>query len=128
MKREKLLILIISLIIISTATLVLFIYFKKDSKTLEIKVQTNGGVPYKWEYEIADNTIVKYLKKDTLKKDETKDGGIVYINFVFKGLKEGKTTIKLKYVNIIDESIEKETIYNIKVDKNRNISLINKRN
>ena len=48
----------------------------------------------------------------------------VYINYIFRGLKEGKTTITFKYINVIDDSIEKEDKVRVKVDKHKNISLI----
>ncbi len=109
---------------ISIIILVILFSLNGDFKTLKIKVSTNGGVPYRWEYEIADDKIVKYVKKYSVEKDETMDGGVVYINYVFEGLKEEKTTVKLKYVNILDNSIESEKVYNLKVNKHKNISLV----
>ena len=99
---------------------------KKDSKLLELTYKTNGGVPYKWEYKIEDESIVKLVEtKDiTSKKDKNLAGGPVYINYIFKGLNEGKTTITFEYVNIVDGSISKKDNVTVKVDKNRNISLI----
>lgn len=96
------------------------------SKELELTYKTNGGVPYKWEYKIEDESIVEFVKtKDiTSKEDKKLTGGPVYINYIFKGLKKGKTTITFKYVNITDGSIEKEEKVTVKVDKYKNISLI----
>ena len=95
------------------------------SKELELTYKTNGGVPYKWEYKIEDESVVAFVKtKDiTSKKDKELDGGPVYINYIFKGLKEGKTTITFKYVNIVDGSVDKEEKVTVKVDKYKNISL-----
>jgi len=96
------------------------------SKELELTYKTNGGVPYKWEYKIEDESIVEFVKtKDiTSESDKKLTGGPVYINYIFKGLKEGKTTIIFKYINITDNSIEKEEKVEVKVDKYKNISLI----
>ncbi len=96
------------------------------SKELELTYKTNGGVPYKWEYKIEDESIVEFVKtKDvTPESDKELTGGPVYINYIFKGLKEGKTTIIFKFINITDNSIEKEEKVEVKVDKYRNISLI----
>ena len=96
------------------------------SKELELTYKTNGGVPYKWEYKIEDESIVEFVKtKDiTSESDKELTGGPVYINYIFKGLKEGKTTIIFKYINITDNSIEKEEKLEVKVDKYKNISLI----
>ena len=96
------------------------------SKELELTYKTNGGVPYKWKYKIEDESIVEFVKtKDvTSESDKELTGGPVYINYIFKGLKEGKTTIIFKYINITDNSIEKEEKVEVKVDKYKNISLI----
>ena len=96
------------------------------SKKLELTYKTNGGVPYKWEYKIEDESIVEFVetKNITDKKYKKLVGGPVYINYIFKGLKEGKTTITFKYISIIDGSIEKEEKVTVKVDKYKNISLI----
>ena len=95
------------------------------SKELELTYKTNGGVPYKWEYKIEDESVVEFVKtKDiTSEKDKQLDGGPVYINYIFKGLKKGKTTITFKYVNIVDGSVDKEEKITVKVDKYKNISL-----
>lgn len=96
------------------------------SKKLELTYKTNGGVPYKWEYKIEDESVVRCVEtKDITSEDDNKlAGGPVYINYIFKGLKQGKTTITFKYVSIIDGSIEKEDKVTVKVDKFKNISLV----
>lgn len=97
----------------------------EGSKELELTYSTNGGVPYEWEYEIADESIVKFVKNKNINKEtELVEGGRVDINYVFKGLKEGKTTITFKYVNIIDGTIDKEEKNTVRVDRNKNISLV----
>ena len=72
----------------------------KGSKTLELTYKTNGGVPYKWEYKIDNESIVQFVETKNITPDKYKnlDGGPVYINFVFKGIKKGKTTITFKYI------------------------------
>ncbi len=99
---------------------------KTGSKELELTYKTNGGVPYKWEYKIEDESIVEFVKTKDITSEEDKKltGGPVYINYIFKGLKKGKTTITFKYVNITNGSIEKENKIAVKVDKYKNISLI----
>lgn len=120
----------IGIVIIFAA--VLFIVLKivipntTGSKELELTYKTNGGVPYKWEYKIEDESIVEFVKTKDITSEEDKKltGGPVYINYIFKGLKKGKTTITFKYVNITNGSIEKENKIAVKVDKYKNISLI----
>jgi predicted secreted protein len=51
-------------------------------------------------------------------------GATISTNYVFKGVKEGKTTITFKYVNIISNAVEKEEKVTVKVDKHKNISLV----
>lgn len=98
----------------------------KESKELELNYKTNGGVLYKWEYKIEDESIVEFVETKDITSEEDKKlvGGPVYINYIFKGLKEGKNTINFKYVNITDNSIEKEDNVTVRVDKYKNISLV----
>ena len=118
----------IGIIFVATLFIILKIIIPNESgsKELELTYKTNGGVPYKWEYIIEDESIVEFVKtKDiTPKKDKELAGGPVYINYIFKGLKEGKTIITFKYINITDGSVEKEDKVTVKVDKSKNISLI----
>ena len=98
----------------------------KSAKILELTYKTNGGVPYEWQYVIDDDTIVSFVKSYEIdnQNDGTIVGAPIYINYVFKGLKEGVTTITFKYVSIVDGSVSKEEKNTIKVDKNNNISLV----
>ena len=121
----------ISIGIIVFLLLFTFIYLFlniNNYKELKLTYKTNGGVPYEWKYKIADESIVKFVKtKDiTSKEDKKLVGGPVYINYIFKGIKKGKTTITFKYVNVVDGTIEKEDKIIVKVDKNKNISLVDK--
>ena len=111
---------------------VLFVIFKfivpnvTGSKTIELTYKTNGGVPYKWEYQIEDESIAQLVEaKDITPEQEKKMvGATISTNYVFKGVKEGKTTITFKYVNIISNVVEKEEKVTVKVDKHKNISLV----
>lgn len=100
---------------------------KEDTKKLEITKEINAGIPFKWEYVIEDESIVK-LEKSYVLRDDNKNGMVgasVYTNYVFKGLKEGKTTVIFKFVSITDEDYpSEEEKYNIRVDKDLNISLV----
>ena len=86
----------------------------------------NAGIPFKWEFEIEDESIAKFVKSYVVKDENTngKVGASVYTNYVFKGLKEGKTKITFKFVSITDEKVEKEETHTVKVDRNKNISLV----
>ena len=103
--------------------------FKKknnSSKKIEISYDISSGIPFRWEYEIEDNTIVELIKKET-KGEKTRVpicGGQLNIKYIFKGLKEGKTKIIFKLVNFADNYIDREEVYNISVDNNLNIKII----
>ena len=117
----------IGLILVAVIFVVIAIIIPNSSgsKELELTYKSNAGVPYKWEYKIEDESIVEFVttKDITSKKDKELNGGPIYTNYIFKGLKEGKTTITFKYINIVDDTVEKEETITVKVDKYKNISL-----
>ena len=122
--------LIVGILLVLAVVLCVVLYFivsdnSDGHKELELTYKSNGGVPYKWEYKIEDESIVEFVKtKDiTSKEDKKLDGGPVYTNYIFRGKKEGKTTITFKYVSIVDGSVDKEEKVIVKVDKYKNISL-----
>ena len=119
---------------ITVITLVVYLLFwairgKKnqgEGKTLELTYTINAGIPYKWEYEIEDKSIVEFVKSYVI-EDKNVDGmtgAPVSTNYVFKGKKEGKTTITFKKVSVVDGSVAEESKNTVKVDKNKNLSLI----
>lgn len=113
-------------LIIILSVIILLLIINKKPKNLELTYSINAGIPFKWEVEIEDETVVK-LKKSYVTKNENKGtivGGKVYTKYIFEGLKEGKTAITFKYINITNEIPAKEEKYNIKVDKNKNIIIL----
>ena len=127
MKKKN--IIILSILVLLLISIIGFILFKNDedyNKKLELTVHTNAGVPYKWEYEIEDGNIVKFIDSYIIndKKDETIDGAPLDINYVFEGVKTGKTKIILRYVNINDNKVEKKEVFNVKVNNKKGISLV----
>ena len=120
-------------IVIGLVVLILLIVFGiviktciNSKKMLELTYKTNGGVPYNWEYEIKDKSIVECVKTYVV-KDENKGGKVgapIYTNYVFKGKKKGMTTITFRYISVIDGSISNEEKINVKVDKNNNIAIV----
>ena len=98
----------------------------KGKKEVEITMDINAGIPFKWEYKISDEKIVKFAKQ-YVKEDNNKDGMVgakVSTNYVFEGLKEGKTQVIFSFVDITDGTISKQEIYTLKVDKNKNIEIV----
>ena len=129
MKTKKLIVVGIILIIVILITGIILIWQGKSSKQLELTYKINAGIPFNWEYEIADPSIVEFVKSYQIKNENKGSivGAPIYTNYVFEGLKEGKTTITFKLVNITDGTIDKEEKYFIKVDNNKNILLITKK-
>lgn len=126
MNKKVIVILSIILLVVLSILIVVIHKTSNTSKKLELTYEINAGVPYKWEYEIEDPTIVKFYKKYEL-ENENKNGlvgGKISTNYVFKGLRRGKTTITFKYIDIRTKKVEKEEKLNIRVDKFRNISLV----
>lgn len=125
---KKLLFCLIPIILIIIAIVVIIIIKNENSsKELELTYEINAGIPFKWEFEIEDESIVEF-KKSYVVKDENKNGlvgGKVTTNYVFTGKKEGVTKVTFKYVSITNEDYpSKEEVHTIKVDKDKNISLV----
>ena len=120
--------LITGIIFIAAGVILLIINFnnKKASKELELTYKTNGGVPYKWEYTIEDEEIVKFVKSYEVENQNTdgRVGAPIKTAYVFTGLKEGSTTITFKYVSIVDGKVDKEEVTKVKVDKSKKITVI----
>ena len=124
---------IIAVLVILLIVIIIFISVKTrmndyhNPKELEITKEINAGIPFKWEYTIEDESIVKFEKSYVI-RDDNKNGMVgasIYTNYVFKGLKEGVTKVIFKFVSITNDDYD-GTIeeYNIKVDKDLNISLV----
>ena len=41
---------------------------KTNSKLIEIKYEISSGIPFKWEYEIENNKICEFVKKNPKQK------------------------------------------------------------
>ena len=125
--NKKLLIGIAIIIFLIISVLIIRIVSKNDSsKQLELTYDINAGTPFKWEVEVEDESVVKYVKNYVV-EDENKGGlvgGRITRNYVFEGLKEGTTTISFKYVYFTENRVEKEEKHTVKVDKDLNISLV----
>ena len=126
---DKKYLIIIGIVLVIVVGVILFFIFKDNSsdnssKTLELTYQTSKGIPFRWEYEIEDESIVKLERSFVDDENKRQKGGIVHNHYVFSGLKEGKTRIRFKYVEFTKNRVEKEEVINVKVDKFKNISLV----
>ena len=120
------------IIVVTIVFTIIFFFFKSKTinsdseKTLELNYKSNAGVPFKWEFEIVDKDIVSFEKSYITRNDNKGAiaGGAIYTNYVFKGLKKGTTKIIFRYRNITDGNVWKESVNDVKVDDDNNISLI----
>ena len=99
------------------------VFDKKNPNELEMVYKINAGIPFKWEYEIEDESVVKFVKSYVI-KDENKGGIVgakVHTKYVFKGLKKGETAIVFKFVNFTTGEVTNEERHKIVVDENNNI-------
>ena len=126
--NKKILIYILPIILIIIFIIIIGIANNyKSSKQLELTYKTNGGVPFKWEFEIEDPTIVEFKRSYVIRNDNKNGlvGGTILTNYVFVGKKEGVTKVTFRYVSITNEDYPpKEEVHTIKVDKDKNISLV----
>ena len=123
---KKIIIIITILLLLGIFMISKYVINDTSSKTIELTYKINAGIPFKWEVEIEDESIVK-LDKTYILKDENKGsitGAPIYTNYVFKGLKKGTTNVTFKYVNFIEKKVDKEEKHTFKVDDNLNISLV----
>ncbi len=139
MKKKILIILIIS--ILSLAIIGAVIYriktinnFQKPNTTppntevrqLEFIYNTNGGVPYFWEYEIGDTDLIMFVEESEV-ENKNKNGMVgapISKKYAFRGKNTGYTWIKFKYIHVGDHKISQEEIHEIEVDRYRNVILL----
>lgn len=122
-----LIILLLIVLLIVGGLIIMKIIKDKGNKKLELTYEINAGIPFKWEFEIEDKSIVEFEKSYVIRNDNKNGlvGGAIYTNYVFKGKKEGKTKIIFRKVSITDDNYPAhEEINNVRVDKDLNISLV----
>ena len=128
--KTKVLIGIIIVIVLCALVFVaiklIFNHKETSSKQLELTYEINAGIPFRWEYEIEDESIVKFVKSYVVRDDNKGAivGASVYTNYVFEGVKEGETVITFKFVNFTENTVENTVDHHVKVDKDGNITEI----
>ena len=95
----------------------------KDYQNNEIILNTNGGVPYTWEYKIENPNIVRLKDKFSDVKNPEVSGGPVELHYIFKGLKKGETIITFEYKNFTNNIIDETKKYKVFVDKNLKLTI-----
>ena len=93
----------------------------KRNKTETIKLESILNVPSTWEFIIEDEHIVKI--KDVLSSNNENDKKIE-TSYTFKGVTKGNTTIVFNYTNYNTGEILESKTYNVSVDKNLNVKIV----
>lgn len=111
------------IVILIIILIIFFIAIYRKNKYLVIKYDITQGIPYKMDFEIEDESIVKFEKFSIKNKNKNKriKGGKITKKYFFKGLKEGKTTIKFQYIYLDNNRVEHEYNHYIIVDKHKRI-------
>ena len=89
---------------------------KSSSEEFQIKMNTNGGVPYVWKYEISNDN-VEFVEKKSKNMAPDSAGGPVEEYYIFKAKKAGESTITFKYQSVVNDKIDKEYVYKVVIDK-----------
>lgn len=88
---------------------------------MDLMERSNGDIKFKtldnkensWNYEIENETIIKYLNAEQSNEK---------ITTYFIGLQEGKTRIKINYKNENSENVSE--VYEAAVDKDLNVTIL----
>ena len=119
MKNKKVII-IVGVILIILVSIIILINSKKVN---EVVLKTKGGVSYLWEYNIENNNIIELEEKESEEKTKNVVGGEKEQHFIFKGLKEGTTTITFDHRNIVENNVTNTKKYKVTVDKKLEVNL-----
>ena len=101
---------------------------EEKEKYLTLKKDMSSGIPFKWEFEIEEEDICQYVKKE-IEGEKTKEpicGGKIETIYYFKGIKEGTTKIIFKYKNFADNYISQIEEYKVVVDNQLKIKIDSK--
>ena len=101
--------------------------WQNNQNEFSLVYSQNAGIPYTWEYEIEDETILKAVDAYVV-RDDNQDGRVgarVYKKYVFQGLKEGKTFLTFKFVNFTNNEVENAERYIVTVDKDLKTTYVN---
>lgn len=124
--KKKITFILVVILVFFLIGIIKYINFKtlEDSKTKEIILKTNGGVPYVWNCEIDNKDIVKIKKQyKKNKSNENIVGGPVEIHYVVESLKTGNTSIVCKYTSVVNNSNAKINEYLVDVDNKLKIKI-----
>ena len=100
-----------------------------SDRTAEVVVESQGSVPYDWEYTIADTSIIKFKETKEVTNDDSEEvmlGGGKEQRYIFEGLKEGTTTIKFELKSFVSTDVAETKNFDVSVDKNLKVTITEK--
>lgn len=101
---------------------------KVENKTMDIILNGNPTTGYEWVCKVGNESIIKIKSNDYI---SNKDNGLAGVGGVYKftleGLKEGVSQFNCEYKRSWEnEDAYYTSNYNIKVDENKELSIINR--
>lgn len=100
-----------------------------SDRTAEVVVESQGSIPYDWEYTIADTSIIKFKETKEVTNDDSEEvmlGGGKEQHYIFEGLKEGTTTIKFELKSFVSTDVAETKNFDVSVDKNLKVTITEK--
>jgi len=100
-----------------------------SDRTAEVVVESQGSIPYDWEYTIADTSIIKFKETKEVTNDDSEEvmlGGGKEQRYIFEGLKEGTTTIKFELKSFVSTDVAETKNFDVSVDKNLKVTITEK--
>ena len=97
-----------------------------SDRTAEVVVESQGSIPYDWEYTIAATSIIKFKETKEVTNDDSEEvmlGGGKEQRYIFEGLKEGTTTIKFELKSFVSTDVAETKNFDVSVDKNLKVTL-----
>jgi len=127
MKRRKKVIIIAVILIIVAVIICGFImnYFNGKNNKANIVLSTSAGINFKWECKMVDKDIATVDNVYKKYMDPEEDGGEIQIRYLIKGIKKGKTKFVCNYMDNEAGYAVETNIYEIIVDKDLNVEIIN---
>lgn len=100
-----------------------------SDRTAEVVVESQGSIPYDWEYTIADTSIIKFKETKEVTNDDSEEvmlGGGKEQRYIFEGLKEWTTTIKFELKSFVSTDVAETKNFDVSVDKNLKVTITEK--
>ena len=100
-----------------------------SDRTAEVVVESQGSIPYDWEYTISDTSIIKFKETKEVTNDDSEEvmlGGGKEQRYIFEGLKEGTTTIKFELKSFVSTDVAETKNFDVSVDKNLKVTITEK--